>query len=71
MKDLVRILSGSSVHLHRMADLLLENNIPSFIKDNVESARVAGFGIPENSIDLYVNESDVVRAKKIIEEFGE
>ncbi|MCA1764264.1 MAG: DUF2007 domain-containing protein [Flavobacteriales bacterium] len=52
-----------------MMQLLDEEQIPSIVKDNVESARLAGFGTPTNNIDLYVNKSDVDRAEEILKSF--
>ncbi len=66
MKETVRILSSNAIHVKRIASLLEENHIPSMIKDNVESARIAGFGVPENSVELYVYESDVEKAQQVI-----
>ncbi len=66
MKEHVRILTDNAIVINRMAQALDECKIPSFIKDNVESARLAGFGISPNEVQLYVNKSDVDDAKKII-----
>jgi len=69
MNKLIRILTDSEITVNRLAALLEENHISTHRKDNVESARVAGFGIPQNSVDLYVQESDAEKAQKIIEAF--
>lgn len=69
MSEHIRIRTSSSIEINRLVALLDQNNIPSLIKDNVESARAAGFGISQNSVDLYVNDSDFERAQKLIEEF--
>lgn len=69
MSEYIRIKTGSSIEINRWAGLLDQNNIPTIIKDNVESARAAGFGISQNSVDLYVNSSDAKRAQKLIEEW--
>ncbi len=66
MKGHVRILTDSAVVINRIAQILDENEIPSLIKDNVESARLAGFGTSSNEVQLYVYNSDVEKAKKII-----
>jgi hypothetical protein len=66
MEDLVKILTDSSIIVQRIAVLLEEKHISTFIKDNVESARVAGFGVPQNSVDLYVDASDVESAQKLV-----
>jgi len=66
MKEHVKILTDSSIVINRMVQALAESKIPSFIKDNVESARLGGFGISQNEVQLYVDKSDVDEAKKVI-----
>lgn len=70
MKEHVKILTGSSIIINRIAELLEQNNIPILIRDNVESARLAGFGAPQNDVELYVFQSDFSRAQSIIEAFN-
>lgn len=69
MSERVRILTDSAIVINRIVQLLDEEKIPSIIKDNVESARLAGFGIPSNDVDLYVDSSDVNSAEMIIKSF--
>jgi len=69
MNPLVRIMTGSSITIQRMIALLEEHGISSQMKDNVESARAAGFGIPQNSVELHVEQSDAKRAQALIEDF--
>jgi len=69
MNEHIRILTNSSITINRIASILEENNIPSLIKDNTESARLAGFGTSQNNVDLFVNKPDFEKANKIIEEF--
>ncbi len=66
MKDHVRILTDSSIVINRIAQILNENKIATLVKDDVESARLAGFGTPSNEVQLYVYEQDVDEAKRII-----
>tara|TARA_B110000046_G_C12796281_1_gene315278 strand:- start:386 stop:610 length:225 start_codon:yes stop_codon:yes gene_type:complete len=66
MKGYVRILTDSSIVINRISQILNENEISSLVKDDVESARLAGFGTPLNEIQLYVDEEDVDEAKRII-----
>lgn len=65
----IKVLTDSSIIINRIASLLDQNGIPTMIKDNVESARLAGFGISPNEVALYVYSSDFERVTKIIEEF--
>lgn len=67
MKEHIKIYTGSSILINRIVSLLDENNIPSLVRDNEESGRLAGFGVPQNSVELFVYGSDVDEAQKIME----
>lgn len=71
MNEHIRILTNSSITINRIASILEENSISTLIKDNTESARLAGFGTSQNNVDLFVNKSDFEKANKIIEELME
>lgn len=65
----IKIFSGSSIIINRLRALLDENNISSIAKDQFESARLAGFGAPMNSVDLFILDSDIEKANSIIHNF--
>jgi hypothetical protein len=69
MKEHAKLITDTSIVVNRLVSLLEENNIPTMVKDNVESARVAGFGSSPNNVDLYVYHSDLEKAKAILSEF--
>lgn len=69
MNEHVKILTDSAIVINRIVQLLDEEKIPSIVKDNVESARLAGFGTPSNDVELHVYKSDVNRAEMIIKSF--
>ncbi|MGO3706886.1 MAG: putative signal transducing protein [Mesonia hippocampi] len=69
MDNYIKILTDSSIVINRIAYLLKENNIVTNIVDNVESARLAGFGSPINNVELYVLKSDFKKAEQVIKEF--
>lgn len=69
MNEHLKILTDSSIIIKRVQFLLEENNIPTLIKNNVESARLAGFGTSQDNVELYVYSSDFESAQKVIEEF--
>jgi len=71
MNEHVKILTNSAIVINRIAQILDEEGIPSMIKDNVESARLAGFGTSANNVDLYVLNSDLEKAKELIKTFSE
>lgn len=69
MSNHLRLLTSSAITINRLVALLEEQGIPSVIRNNVESARLAGFGSAQNDVDLLVEESDFMQAKEIVEEF--
>ena len=69
MNKHIKIFTSSSIIVNRIASILNQNNIQTLIKDNVESARLAGFGISSNDVELYVDNSDLESAQKIINKF--
>ena len=71
MNERVKILTESAIVISRVVQLLGEENISSIVKDNVESARLAGFGTSLNDVELYVYRSDFDRAELIIRSFFE
>lgn len=71
MSELIKLLSGSAIEVNRIATELKERNIPAMVKDNLESAKVAGFGVPQNSVELYVNKTDAEKAANVVSEINE
>lgn len=69
MKEHVKVFTNSAIVINRIVQLLEDNKIESLTKNNVESARVAGFGTSYYNVDLYVYKSDVGRAETIIKSF--
>tara|TARA_A100001011_G_scaffold146454_1_gene154569 strand:- start:10137 stop:10364 length:228 start_codon:yes stop_codon:yes gene_type:complete len=67
MNSYTKIYSGSIIIILSMKNMLLEKNIIPIIKDSHESARLAGFGSIHGQLqDLYVNDDELIIAKKII-----
>jgi len=69
MKNLIKFHTDSSININRLAELLNENNIPSMIKDQNASGRMAGFGVLDNTVDLFIEKSDLTNAQKVAEAF--
>ncbi|CAI8165784.1 MAG: Uncharacterised protein [Bacteroidota bacterium] len=67
MSDSFRLLyTGNRVYVQRIKALLEENNIFPIIKDESESARLAGFGAPTLMQQLWVPASEVENAKAFL-----
>ncbi|WP_298543418.1 DUF2007 domain-containing protein [uncultured Aquimarina sp.] len=69
MKNLIKIYTGTSILINRLAFLLNEINIPSMIKDHTESGRLAGFGAIEGSTELFILDVNEKKASEIIKKF--
>ena len=68
--ELVRIFTGSEVLVILLKDELEQFGIRSMIQNDYDAGLSAGFvsGVP-SAIDLYIQESDLNKAKPIISEF--
>ncbi|WP_121665293.1 putative signal transducing protein [Mesonia aquimarina] len=71
MKDYIKILTDTSIIVNRIVALLEQKNISIRIRDNVESGRLAGFGVQQNDVELYVHKADYNNAQQLIEGFRE
>ncbi|SNR14025.1 putative signal transducing protein [Tenacibaculum jejuense] len=69
MSDYIKLFSGTSIIVNRLAQILNELGITSIVKDNHESGRLAGFGTLGQSVDLLINESDYEKASEALEDF--
>ena len=55
MKEQVKIHTDSAIVIDRIAHILKDADIHSLVKDNIESARLAGFGSSYSDVELYVD----------------
>ncbi|WP_435261891.1 putative signal transducing protein [Tenacibaculum sp. nBUS_03] len=69
MKEHVSIFTGSAILVNRLAQLLNAIKIPSIIKNERESGRLAGFGTTGDAVELHIFNTDIEASKKIIENF--
>jgi hypothetical protein len=67
---LTRIYSGTEVTVNLLKSILEEEGIAALIQDDFRSGVTAGFsgGVP-SAIDLFINETDLEKAKPIVNEF--
>lgn len=66
MSSYTTLLTSSHIEINRLAALLEEAGITIHIKDHTKSARLAGFGTPQNKVELLVDKAGFERAKSII-----
>lgn len=65
-QSFVHIYSGSSVTVLALKNALQADNIIPVIKDESESARMAGFGIVHDQKQVFVHTDELKKAKKIM-----
>ncbi len=68
-KEHIKAFTGTSILVDRLSYLLDQAKIPTLIKNHYDSARLGGFGLPMNSVELFIYKSDTERAAPIIESF--
>jgi hypothetical protein len=68
--NLIRVFTGTEVLVILLKERLEEVGISALIKDDFQSGITVGFvgGVP-SAIDLYIQESDLLEAEPIINEF--
>ena len=66
MSEHVKIMTDSAIVINHKAQLLEEQGIASIVKNNTESARLAGFGSFSDGVELFVSESDVEKAIEVL-----
>ncbi|WP_166385574.1 MULTISPECIES: DUF2007 domain-containing protein [unclassified Polaribacter] len=68
-EDYTKVFTDNAILVNRLHFLLNEASIKSRISDRVESARLGGFGVPTNSVELFVLNNDLEKAQSIIDLF--
>jgi len=67
----VKIFSDTLIIVNALKNNLSDNNIHSLIKNQSESARLAGFGSPMNSVELFILKEDLQKAQPIVDLYKE
>ena len=71
-EDLTLLFTGSEIDAGVLKDILEDNGSGCFIRNDMNSAKAAGFGITYGSgseANLFVMEKDLDKAKELLEEF--
>ena len=64
----IKIFTGNAISVLSLRNALEEQNIVAVVKDDSESARLAGFGmVPPGLQEMFVHEDELDQAIKIIE----
>ncbi len=63
----IRLFIGSSVAAERIVDNLKEIGIVAILKNEAESARLAGFGnVMQDNVEVYVHNNEFEQASSIL-----
>ncbi|WP_291285532.1 DUF2007 domain-containing protein [Flavobacterium sp.] len=66
---LMKVFSGSEVLAIALQERLEEAGLETVKKDNIQSARMAGYGGSDLAVEVFIQETDFAKANPIIEEF--
>jgi hypothetical protein len=65
----VKIFSGSEILALGLQQKLEEIDIFPVIKNNMQAARLSGFGNTGLAVELFIEERELVKAEQVIEDF--
>lgn len=66
---LIKIFSGSDILAKTLQQHIEDVGVSTVIKDNIQSARLAGFGNSDLAVEVFIQEIDFGKANPIIEAF--
>ncbi|KIO53202.1 putative signal transducing protein [Flavobacterium hibernum] len=66
---LMKVFSGSEVLAIALQERLEEAGVETSKKDNIQSARMAGYGGSDLAVEVFIQETDFAKANPVIEEF--
>lgn len=66
---LMKVFSGSEILALALKEKIEAVGVDTVIKDNIQSARLAGFGSSGSAVELFIQEIDFGKANPVIEEF--
>jgi hypothetical protein len=70
-ENYTKIFQGSFIITNRIVSELENNNISPLIKNEIESGRLAGFGVVDSHpISVYVFKDEIEKANNILAQLG-
>lgn len=66
---LIKIFSGSEILALSLKEKLEAIDLNVVMKDNIQSAKLAGFGTADLAVELFIQETDFHKANPVIEDF--
>jgi hypothetical protein len=66
---LMKVYSGSEVLAIALQERLEEAGVETVKKDNIQSARLGGYGGSDLAVEVFIQETDFAKANPVIEDF--
>ena len=66
---LMKIFSGSEILAQALQAKIEAVGVTTIVKNNIQSARLAGFGNADQAVEVFIQEVDFGKASPVIEEF--
>jgi hypothetical protein len=66
---LMKVFSGSEILAQALQQKIEEIGVETLIKNNIQSARLGGFGNSDLAVEVFIQETDFAKANPVIEEF--
>ena len=65
----MKVFSGSEILALALKEKIEAAGVDTVMKDNIQSARLAGFGSSGSAVEVFIQETDFAKATPVIEEF--
>ena len=66
---LIKIFSGSEILALALQEKIEAIGVNTIVKNNIQSARLAGFGNADLAVEVFIQEVDFGKVSPVIEEF--
>lgn len=66
---LMKVFSGSEILALALQQKIEAVGVATVIKNNIQSATLAGFGTTGQAVELFIQETEFAKANPVIEEF--
>ncbi|MEN9489238.1 MAG: hypothetical protein RL494_1503 [Bacteroidota bacterium] len=66
---LIKIFSGSEILAQALQAKIEAVGVNTIVKNNIQSAKLAGFGTADQAVEIFIQEIDFGKANPVIEEF--
>ena len=66
---LMKVFSGSEILAIALQEKLEKAGVETVKKDNIQSARLSGFGQTDLAVEVFIQETDFAKANPVIEDF--